>query len=223
MPRTYRLHPGEKSLKPFETAIGKMCRKWAHLETSITMLFLAVAQWDYRLPTTYPMASFMAFRDKIAALKVGVLGWNCRKDIVELVMESLNYIDNQLRNARNRLVHDIIGPADDGIGARRVNLTYSSGKEPATGERRIIDPAAVYMSLEEINEIISDIENENAFIAALEQWFRRPHSEPLSYPLSRPPPRLHLRRLQERQCPGGKTETKRKSQRGSSQGKSPPK
>jgi hypothetical protein len=207
---THKLHPGIKSLEPFDMAIGKMCREWAYLENSVTMLFLAIAQWDCRLPTTYPMASCIDFREKIAAIKLGVLCWNCRQDIVELVMDSLSYVDSQLRSSRNRFVHDIIAPADDGIGAKRMNLTYSHGKEPSTGRRRLIDPTAMYVSLEEMNEITSDIDNEKTFISALELWFRRPHDKPLSYPLSRPPPRLHLRRLQERQHPSGKAEPKRK-------------
>lgn len=215
MAETGKIHPGMKSLEPFDMAIGKMCREWAHLENSITMLFLAIAQWDYRLPTTYPMASCIDFREKIAAIKLGVLCWNCRQDIVELVMNSLDYIDNQLRNVRNRFVHDIIAPADDGVGANRIKLTYSHGKEPSTGARRVINPAATYVSLEEMNEITSDIDNEKAFIGALELWFRRPHDKPLLYPLSKPPQRLHLRRLQEKQRPLDKVQPKRKPQRGS--------
>jgi hypothetical protein len=218
MTETSKLHPGVKSLEPFDMAIGKMCREWAQLENSVTMLFLAVAQWDYRLPTTYPMVSLVDFRDQIEAVKVGVLCWNCRKDVVELVMDSLNYTGHQLRSARNRFVHDLMAPADDGLGAKRMSLAFSYGKEPSTGRMLVKEPIATYVSLEELNEITSDIDNEKAFISALEMWFRRPYDGPLLYPLSKPPPRLYLRRQQEKQNPSGKGTTKRKPPRGSSKG-----
>ncbi len=197
-------------------AIGKLCRKWAQLETAITHLFLKIGGWDYRLPAAYPMVSFVDFRDKIAALRVGVLAWNCREDIVNLLFESLAYIDNELRNSRNQLVHDIRATSDDGIAARHFRGAYSHAKEPGSGKLILKEPTFIHMNVEEIQAIIDDVEGETTYLFKLYEWFRSPHDGPLG-PLLTPPQRQHLLRQREKQSQKDKSALVRKHPQKSSQ------
>lgn len=208
-------HPGEKSLEPFDTAIGKLCRRWAQLETAITLLFLKIGNWDYRFPATYPMASFIDIRDKISALRVGVLKWNCPEEVVTLLFDSVNYVDNGLRIARNRFVHDIRMTSEDGINALHLQEAYSYAKEPASGRLTPKDPILVQVTIEEIQEVIEDIEGETTFLFRLYELFQSPHDEPLTPPLE-PPPRRHLLRQKEKQSRRDKAASAQKPQQKSS-------
>lgn len=110
-------------LKLFYEAVGEMCNEWAHLEQWMNRLFLAVGDWDYRGRTALLMSSCITQRDQIAAIKVGAIERCPAGKFLDLVLGSLNYVDNELRIERNRYVHDIWVGHDDGIGAVRVDHT----------------------------------------------------------------------------------------------------
>ena len=123
-------------LKPFAEAVGEICNEWAHLEQWVDLLFLAVAGWDYRLPVTSDMSKCLDFRDKLRATKVGAIIRTPPGDLLESVVSTLDYIDNELRATRNRYVHDIWSP-DSASSAIRHELDARATKESGNGARTI--------------------------------------------------------------------------------------
>ena len=107
----------------------------------------------------------------------------------------MDYINNDLRVTRNRFVHDIWAPADDGKGAIRLNLTPKTTK---VGGVRDVQPwENTYVSIEEVHEVTQDIIHEREHLMDILNCFQNPGIDPAQ--LSKPPQRLDLLRQKEKQ------------------------
>jgi len=197
-------------LKSFFEAIGELCTEWPHLEQWVNRLFLAIGGWNYTLPTTLVMSSRLDFRDQIAAAKIGAIIRCPSGDFLDNIIASLDYIDNDLRNARNRFIHDIWAPADDKLGAIRIDITAAPKKVPGSGARTVQTHQINYVRIEEVYEVTNDAIQERQYLAKIVQCFQYPEDTSLPSQLSERPPRLHLRRQQERQ---NQTDTSREVQK----------
>jgi hypothetical protein len=188
----------EKSerLKPFAEAIGEMCNEWAQLEQCIGRLFLSIGEWDYRLRNALVMISCVDIRDQIQAAKIGAIN-RCPNGIfLDMVVDCLDCINNDLRVARNRFIHDIwAAPADDDMGVIKLNLTPKATK--AGGVREIRPYENLRVSIEEVREVTQDIVNERGHLMDILNCFQNPGIDPAQ--LLKPPPRLHLLRQKEKQ------------------------
>ena len=141
----------DNRLKPFAEAIGEMCNEWAHLEQWVELLFLAVGGWDYRLPVTFDMSRCLDFRAKLRAAKVGAIIRTPPGDFLESVVSTLDYIDNRLRDARNRFVHDIWTPDADSSAVRHY-LKSRIVNEPGSGVRAVRSIESIRISLDEARD-----------------------------------------------------------------------
>jgi hypothetical protein len=187
----------DKKLKPFAEAIGEMCNEWALLEQWISRLFLSIGEWDYRSRNALVMVGYIDIRDQIKAAKIGAIN-RCPEGVfLDIVVASLDYIDNGLRTARNRFVHDIWSPAEDGTSAIRIALTPKAMTEVGTGARWVRHWENIPTALEEVREVTTDIINERNHVAEIVKCFQNPNDNELPARLSAPPPRLHLLRQLE--------------------------
>lgn len=182
-------------LKPFAEAVGEMCNEWAHLEQWVSRLFLAIGGWDYRLPNASVMVGCLDFRDQIRAGKAGAINRFQNGRFLTAVIDSFDYIDNELRNARNRCIHDIWAPAEDGVGAMRANLIARIGKMPGSGQWTVKPWDNRYFKVETVREITLDIANERQYLLALVECFQLPERTLLPEQPVEPPQRLYLRHL----------------------------
>lgn len=185
----------DERLKPFAESIGEMCNEWAHLEQWVERLFLAIGGWDYRLPNASVMVGCLDFRDQIRAAKAGAVNRFPNGPFLTVTIDCLDYIDNELRSARNRCIHDIWAPAKDGVGAMRINVIARIGKEPGTGQWAVKPWDNHYFKVETVREITLDIVNERQYLLALVKCFRLPGRTQLPKQLVEPPQRLHPRHL----------------------------
>jgi hypothetical protein len=184
-------------IKPFTEAIGEMCIEWAHLEGLVNRLFLSIGGWDYRLPTALVMSGCLDFRDQIKAAEIGAITRCPHGEFLNNTIACLDYIDNELRVTRNRFVHDIWAPADDALGAMKIDTTPKVKRTPSTGIRTIQQWENKYVSIEEVREVIADIINERNHLGEILQCFQNPEDVELPSRIV-PPPRLHRVRQQDR-------------------------
>ncbi len=186
-------------LKPFAEAIGDLCNEWAHLEQWIARLFLAIGEWDYRLRNATLMVNCLDLRDLITATKVGAINKLPAGQLLETIISSLDYIDNELRTARNGFIHHIWAPAEDGQGAMEVNITPKLQREAGSGQRSIQPWENKYITLAEVREVLSDITKEREYLGNIVLYLLSPQDTLLPSLLAKQPARPHLLRRKERQ------------------------
>jgi hypothetical protein len=187
------------ALKPFFESIGELCNEWAHLEGWINRLFLSVGAWDYRLPMSLQMSGSLSLRDQLGAVRLGVIIRCTPGPFLDRILLSLDYVDNELRVSRNSFIHHIWATAEDGVGAMKFDITARAKTRKGSGIREVQYGEILYLSLEEVREVIDDIVNERHYISKIVQCFQNPQDEELPRLLAELPPRLHLLRLRERQ------------------------
>jgi hypothetical protein len=186
-------------IKLFHAAVGEMCNEWAHLEQWINRLFLAVGNWDYRQPMALLMSGCIAQRDQIAAIKVGAIERCASGNFLNLTLESLHYVDNDLRIARNRYVHDIWLSSDDGVGAIKIDFTRRIKRDQASGGQLVQHRESKYVAIHEILDVTADIVSERDHLEEIVGCFQNPQDRERAMRLSAPPQRRHLLRQREKQ------------------------
>lgn len=201
-----------EQLKPFAEAIGEMCNEWAHLEQWVNRLFLAVGGWDYRMRNALLMSRCIGVRDQIAATKLGVINRCPNAPFLNTVIAALDYIDNELRTARNEYVHHIWAPDEGGVLAVKVDLNPRAGKQPGTGVRTIQQWENWRISIEEVREVIADIINERIHLGQMVPCFQSEDQDEVErlVLLVKPPQRLHLLRRAEKQSQKDKARAHKK-------------
>jgi hypothetical protein len=203
-------------LKSFFEAIGEMCNEWAHLEQWINRLFLAVGNWNYRDRMALLMSGCIAQRDQISAIRVGVIERCPAGKFLNLVLDSLNYVDNELRIERNRYVHDIWVAHDDGAGAVRVDTTRRIKKDQESGEHFVQQWENKYVTIDEVRDVTADIISERDHLEEIVGCFQNPQDNERAMRLSAPLQRRHLLRQRERQRQMDKARAAQKPRRKSS-------
>jgi hypothetical protein len=211
-----RNRPSPERLKLFSEAIGEMCNEWAHLEQWINRLFLAVGNWDYRERMALLMSGCIGQRDQIAAIRVGAVDRCPAGKFLNLVLASLNYVDNELRAERNRYVHDIWVAHDDGIGAIKVDITRRIKRDRETSEHFVQRFENRYITLAEVQDITADIIDERDHLEEIVGCFLNPQDIERVMRLSEPPQRRHLLRQREKQRQMDKDRAAQKPRRKSS-------
>lgn len=90
----------------FDLNIGRLCRRWERLEWSVGCVFSSVAGMPK--DATGNMVRCLAPRDVLAAIKIGVVAQDVERTRfwTNEVLLTVDYIDNVLRNRRNRYIHD---------------------------------------------------------------------------------------------------------------------
>jgi hypothetical protein len=152
------------------------------------------------------MIGCIDIRDQIQAAKIGAINRCPNGVFLDIVIECLDYINNDLRIARNRFVHDIWVPADDGKGAIKLNLTPKPTK---VGGVRDIQPwENTYVSIEEVREVTQDIIHERDHLMDILNCFQNPQDIGLPARLSKSPQRLHLLRKKGKQSQTDKARAK---------------
>lgn len=145
------------------------------------------------------MSRCIDFRDQIRAAKLGAINQCPAGVFLDAVIASLDYIDNELRTARNEFVHHIWSPAGDGTGAVKVDTVPRTKKEPGTGIRSVQHWENRYLGIDEVREVTTDITNERHYLSKILGCFQNPKDNERVKQLSEFPPRLHLLRLKEKQ------------------------
>ena len=188
----------DHKLEPFASAIGELCIEWAHLETWIGRLFMMIAGWEYTSMGAMDMARCLSARDQLNAIKVGVVSRGYDYALCAAVTASANYIDNELRVARNRYVHDIWMVHEDLVNAFHIEMSPKVQK--ISDSLSVVQPTTMRrVSLEEVRELIEDVCGEKSHLAALTATTAvLPGAEVILRP-PEPPPRLYLLRQREKQ------------------------
>lgn len=102
-------------LDPFALNIGRLCNEWQHLEGAVEMIFGLVAGMPEGRVRN--MVHVIDIRQLIAAIKIGVVATTTPtiQHWTDEVVFAMDYIDNTLRNRRNRYVHDSLWDGHWGI------------------------------------------------------------------------------------------------------------
>ncbi len=128
--------PFDKQLEEHAKAIGFVCIHWTRLE-QITDTTLAVL---LKLPMdsieAHCIMVEMDFRQKLKSLKHIAFAKKPSEEWFANLEKLVNYIDNDLRSARNRYVHDIWTTISDGSEVQktyqRVRLKRPQSHQPYT-------------------------------------------------------------------------------------------
>jgi hypothetical protein len=202
----------EKALEPFALAIGEMCNEWAFLEQWIRRLFLFIGEWDYRLAATQDMVNRLDIRDLLAAIKIGAIIRCGNGPFLEALIASIDYLDNDLRGARNRFVHDCWAPSSSRMRVMRIDTSPKAIKVPSGG-RSIESISISEVDIDELREVIDDIKAERDHLGEFIMFLQ---PKLFQAPQLKPPPRLHLLRQMEKQRQKGIGGAKQKPRRRSS-------
>lgn len=130
----------ERDLIDHSAQIGRLCTLWSGLELDIAHCLIAVAYLDE--PTNKNvLIGALDMRAKSSALLA--IGYKRKPtdDWFERLATTINAIDNDLRLARNRMIHDywMFMPDDDGGETiNRVTLRAKVRKESGTGNRHLL-------------------------------------------------------------------------------------
>ncbi len=179
----------EKTLEPYQLRVGKLCGVWATLEDMVGRLFMTVAD----LPDSdwsYAMVRSLGFRDQINAIKVGTVARNISEATEKKILESMNYIDNELRNRRNRLVHDEWAALSEPTRVYRIQNGSRLIKNKSFERQSVTHSTSTLETLAALDEAIEECEQEMAVIAGLISVLMNPE---LEGQLTELPPRRSLR------------------------------
>jgi hypothetical protein len=190
---------GSDAIADISLSIGRLCREWADLELTITQIFVSVATKSaYQAPSyLLAMSDCLDFRDKLSAIRLGVVasahGVSTRA-WAEEVVATINYIDNQLRPRRNRLVHDLWRPHSR--GAKRLTVAPKIYRQQSFRPFSYHFGASAVETVTSVQDTADDVRAHDEWALALMRWRylnkRSPLPELLSgrpaRPLLRPPP-----------------------------------
>lgn len=192
----------DTSLEPFALGVGQLCQAWAELETSVMFVLRLVAQMPDTTATQTIIRSF-DFRDQLAAVKVGAHYLEVDQRWKDAVFESVDYIDNVLRNRRNRYVHDYWLPDFDGKGVMRVQHVHKWEKPQARQPIRLKTQQSARETIEDLNATITEVTDHSDYLSELYCAINQQDGELLAETLSKPPQRLFPRRREETPSPKG--------------------
>ncbi len=189
---------GDKALEPYALRVGELCNAWAHLEYAVGQTFLRIADWDHTSATAQPMVGCLEVRDQLAAIKVGCVIRCANKAVVDAIFTSVDFIENQLRPARNRFVHDAWVPSINST-AFRVERRPKPLRDLPGHLRTPSGSKAHHVNLDEIEEVILDINHEKDYLLLLSTYMNcRADFDPKDL-LGVTPARLHLIRIRDGQ------------------------
>ena len=126
---------------PFAThakQLGFVCMFWAHVEEHCNLLLGALLD----SPMTTIIVNIMGERDKFAAIKACAFHAKPSDDWFLRVENCLNTLDNDLRPARNRAVHDTYWPVENEM-FRLQRLAKVANVQSRTKELLLFDKLAV--------------------------------------------------------------------------------
>jgi hypothetical protein len=182
-----------------QRAIGMLCNEWADLEIAVAVLFIAVA----KMPQdnfSLAICRTLAFRDMIDASKVAIISRFQNDAWIDAVKAELNYIDNDLRPERNRLVHDQWGlelgtPFQFHISPRLY--------KPKAGLHTHLEIARIYQpTAEQVHEIATEIKGSSEELDRLRMLVGKSDTE-LATSLAKQRKRLLPRPPEETTSRGG--------------------
>ncbi len=188
----------DKKLEPYALGIGQLCMEWAQLENSIGFLFMKVAKWEFT-PAASPMLACLDTRPQITAIKFGVPIRCESKSLCTAISESLDFVDNELRVERNRLVHDMWVADQLADGAYRVTKKPKSPKDADIYRNSVFVGQIKRVPLLEIMDTIQDVVEEGSHLFLLSHFLDCPPDFGQVNPLPKPPERRLLRRQREMQ------------------------
>jgi hypothetical protein len=208
----------DNSLDEHAKAIGLLCMEWSRLEGDIKNCFLKLSGWPNQLGSR-AMLNCLDVRQLLTALKIGAFAMRYNQEACSRLASTVDYIDNYLRPARNRCVHDQWSAVDGGAAAFRYAASPSIRK---TSQKPIFrwveDGSAALVTSIEILTLVRDVETQREYLKLVIGWV-------ISYPPefefpangAEPPPRHLLPLHEEKPNRTGKKGVKRQPQPESSQ------
>jgi hypothetical protein len=121
-------------------------------------------------PGTGAMIDCLDFRSQIVAVRVGVISTNQDAIWAQEVTDTLNYIDGDLRSARNRCVHDYWWVADDGTvkrGTRAPKVVRPQAYKPL----HVKHGEMTEETLPRMRSLVSDVKAHADWLWELYGWF----------------------------------------------------
>jgi hypothetical protein len=180
-------------LDPFALAIGRLCHAWAELELQVTEHFICAAGMDRNVSGALSMVDCLDFRDKIASVKIGVVArakGQSTREWAEEVIDTLDYIDNTLRNRRNRLIHDKWDPHPK--GATRIVFAPRIYRPQARKPLTLMAAQSYFETVEDVELVAKDIANHDEWLGRLRLWRYGGRRSPIATLLAERPLRLVL-------------------------------
>ena len=141
----------------FDLNIGRLCRAWERLEWSVGCLFSNVAGMTQG--PTGNMVRCLDLRDLLAAIKIGVVAQDADRTRywTSEVLVTMDYIDNVLRNRRNRYVHDGIWNSELGVlrslKAPKIQQAQARAPKALRHEARVENISDLRATLKSIKEM----------------------------------------------------------------------
>ncbi len=201
-------------LDPFALGIGRLCHEWADLEKAVIGLFAIISGMND--PGRWSMIDCLDFRDVLRAVKVGAVATatsDAEHEWAQAVIRCMNYIDDELRNLRNRYVHDPW--SHDHRGVIRITISPRITKPQAFEKPRVIPGTISRGDRQELKLLVSEMRVFWDWTWRLYDWMDKTlaSSDRRAAPpglLGEPPQRLRLQAQSETQYPKGKGQTGRK-------------
>lgn len=195
-------------------AIGQLCMEWARLEGDIKNLFMFTIGLSPIDSTAQVIINSLDLKisSLITAIRAGCVARNFHPGCRAALDEALNYIDNYLRPARNRMVHDIWSETDMTETAITYRATPKTRRSKPQGGFEWIEPGqAAFVTVASINAITLEALAYRDHIKTLAGYLQWQPDIPLPAPFVKCPERSLAPRAKENQHPGGRTGTKRQS------------
>jgi hypothetical protein len=187
-------------LDAYALAVGQLCNQWAQLETTVRNLVIRIGRMNLEGPVL-PMMRCYAFRDHLTAIRIGAVASGQNQAWIDGTVEAIDYIENVLRNRRNRFVHDQwvrigdIGAPSVGVGL--INFTPKVKRAQSRMPLVMIPGSFSRHELSEVTETTEEVVEHRIYLGHLISYFGWPLDAPLPPQLATPPRRRYLRRPQE--------------------------
>jgi hypothetical protein len=155
-------------LDSFALGIGRLCHAWADLELAVAALFQTVAGMSAD-PGTGTMVDCIDMRTQITAIRVGAVSTNKDPTWAAETTDALNYVDGDLRNGRNRYVHDYWWVDHHGTvkrGTRSPRVVKAQAREPL----QVVHGQFTEESLPRLRSLIRDVKTQADWLWELYGW-----------------------------------------------------
>ncbi len=179
-------------LDPFALGVGRLCHAWADLESVVEFLFEILTGMGIT-PSSGVIVSCLDFRDLMNAVRVGAIATGQDRRWADEIIQTLNYIENDLRNSRNRYVHDRWWLTDDGV-VERYSKSPKVLKAQARTASHVTTGETTTESLPRLRSLTRDVRDQTDWLWDLGSWLevRTEFREPLPELLARRPRRRLL-------------------------------
>lgn len=177
----------DPALTEHHLALGVVCREWASLEQDVGWA-LAMLLKTESIATPMILRP-VDVRDQLASIKIGALFSSLSKRWTESVVDTANYIDNDLRPLRNRYVHDHWFVDVDGVTVYRLEISLTLRRPQSREALNLYAKAPTEVPIEHMWILANEMRLHARYLAALCQMAHK-FGEQMTRQPRRPPRRL---------------------------------